>query len=109
MPFEIETVTLPEHWASGIVNDDWSSFDDEKEVQAIQEYLHDHIEVDGWHLECPDEQEARFTWSYSLYDGGLSGASGGSVIEYTIMRWVAGPYSPFPRIDGDEGPVVILV
>lgn len=88
MPVETDTVTLPACWASALVNGDTSSFslDDDGGVAEIAAITATELELaaDGWSVvDVADDAEPWFTWNYSAY-GGL--ASGGDVLEYTVIR-----------------------
>lgn len=90
MAMEQDTIELPAAWCSALINGDYSSFDhsaeDENEAARCAAVEAD-LAKDGWSIvDCADE--ARFTWSYQLYDHGAS-CSGGDVLEYTILRAVA--------------------
>lgn len=78
MRIEIESVTIPACWINYLVNADASDLAP-GEADHIERFLDRY---DGF----SDIQESHFTWAYSLYDGGFSGAEGGLVCEATA--WV---------------------
>ena len=78
-----DTTTLPAYWASALINGDYSGLEDEAEAARCAAKV-EELADDGWSIvSCEDE--ARFTWSYNLYDTGAD-CSGGDVLDYTIIR-----------------------
>jgi hypothetical protein len=79
---ETDTVTLPEYWASALINGDFSGLD-VGEAERCRGAVAT-LAAEGWSfVGCEDE--GRFTWHYALYDVGAD-CKGGSVLEYTIAR-----------------------
>lgn len=72
---KFETVTLPSHWASYLINGDDSGLDDDdaREIVAtlVREGVRNVVDLD-------DDSE-RFTWHYRMYGGN---AEGGSVCDF---------------------------
>lgn len=77
-----QTCEMPEHWASYLINGDANGLD-EGEATKIDAYLSKTYPGCSF-IDCA--QEGRFTWSYDLFDGGLSNCAGGSVLEYTYLK-----------------------
>lgn len=88
----MSTVTLPAYWASALINGDYSGLKDSdpEEAKRCRAKVKE-LAAEGWSVEGIDGQdedgevEARFTWSYDLYDPG-AGVSGGEVLDYIILR-----------------------
>lgn len=84
-----DTVTLPAYWASALVNGDFSGLDanETKRCKAAMARL----AADGWHVvdtvrdNDGNGEDARFTWSYWLYDPD-AGCDGGEVLDYVVLR-----------------------
>jgi hypothetical protein len=85
MPIETDTVDLPDHWATALINGNFSGLEDSDPAEAgFVRDLIDEYAADGWTFaDC--DSESRFTWHYGLYNR-YSNASGGSVLEFTIIR-----------------------
>ena len=85
-----DTITLLAYWASAIINGDWSGMEDEAEKERCSKAIGE-LAAEGWsivdiaHGESDEKQEARFTWSYRLYDPGAD-CAGGDVLDYVILR-----------------------
>ena len=92
--FTVETVTLPEAWASALINGDISGLDD-REIDALDSWDRAnpgvHI-VDVARDADGEGAEPRFTWSYDLYGGS---ARGGSVLDY-VAHVDREPAAPAP-------------
>ena len=68
--------TLPSHWASALINDDWTGYEDD-EIQQIQDvlqwlglksyYCFDLVEDHGF-MQCP----SYYSSTYGLLDGDYS-------------------------------------
>jgi hypothetical protein len=85
MKFEQITYSLPDFWASALINDDFSGLDDEEEAQ-INEWLSDNAEDMGqghWGLE--PEQEAGFC---KYHDARSVGVLACSCFDYVWNRRV---------------------
>jgi hypothetical protein len=90
--FTVETVTLPECWASALINGDVSGLSD-REVDALDSWDRANPTVRIVDVERDAEGnavEARFTWSFDLYGGS---GRGGSVLDYVahVEREPAAP------------------
>ena len=75
-------ITLPAYWASYIINGDGSGLEPgEKEIadRAIKRECGDEWTI----IDC--SEEARFTWSYRLYNPEAD-CEGGEVLDYTAIR-----------------------
>ncbi|GJE18743.1 hypothetical protein [Methylobacterium marchantiae] len=73
-----DTITLPSHWASFLINGDASGLDD-----GEQERIEAHLKGVPGHIVGVEEGSERFTWCYAMYGGD---ARGGGVADYTILR-----------------------
>lgn len=74
MKIEIETYTLPEYWASALVNNDYSGMDAE-EVLEIQEFLEGV--APSYPVSC--SEEPFFQWSND------ANSLGANCLEYTFL------------------------
>lgn len=78
-----ETITGPAHWASALVNGDYSGLSDEEAAWCRAWYadLGDGADVVG----CAEEP--RFSWHYDLHANGHCpvGVTGGDVIDYVVL------------------------
>lgn len=83
----LTTVTLPAHWASALINHDFSALDEDERVHVESEVA--KLAQAGWAVVSTDGDEPRFTWHYPLYHpGGV--AQGGEVLDYIIARQEGG-------------------
>lgn len=83
--------TAPAHWASALVNDDYSGLD---ELQALacrawQAEIAPWYVVDVVRDESGEAQEQRFTWHFAVHAGREYGklfpdVRGGNVLDYVI-------------------------
>lgn len=86
---EVDTVTLPAHWACALINDDRTGMTDVEE--AVMEAGMVILEADGWMVvdvvrnDDGEADEPRFTNNYRLYGGD---AQGGDVLDYVVHRYV---------------------
>ncbi len=76
----METVTLPAHWASALVNGDFSGLDDPLDLAHCERAI-ERLAAAGLEVVDALEDTERFTWFYALYDP-ESGAQGGIVCDY---------------------------
>ena len=82
MALKTDTVTLPAYWASALINGDFTGIESDAEAARIEAVM-DEFATKGWHI-VGCEDDARFTWSYRLYDPGAD-CSGGEVLDYDIL------------------------
>lgn len=86
-----DTITLPAYWATALVNGDYSGMTDEAEAARCRAVIA-HWADKGWCLydvardDDGEAHEARFTWSYRLYDPGAD-CSGGEVLDYVMIEF----------------------
>lgn len=89
MPILIGTVVLPEHWASALVNNDWTGLEG-AEVDHVKAAIAKHAE-DGWAVvsahrgDHGELAEPWFTNDYHLFQPDQSLRSG-SVMAYTVHK-----------------------
>lgn len=76
---QLHTIEAPEHWASALVNGDFSGLTTAEAMQ-VQAWRERELPADASICGCADE--ARFTWHYRLFGGD---ADGGSVLEYQYL------------------------
>jgi hypothetical protein len=82
MTMEHDTVTLPAHWASAIINGDYSGLDPAEAIRCAA--VMSTYEREGWgFVGC--SENSHYTASYNLYDPG-AGVHGGSICDYSILR-----------------------
>jgi len=78
-----DTVTMPAHWASAIVNGDYSGL-------TLEESFHldsmlDALEAEGLSVVGVADDEPRFTWSYRTHDP-MAECHGGEVMDYVVVQ-----------------------
>ncbi len=80
---KFHTVTGPVYWASYFVNNDASGLEPQEKARADAWLERNKVVnvVDVARDEDGEGKEARFTWSYQLYDP-LADCSGGEVVDY---------------------------
>lgn len=95
MAIETGIITAPSFWASALMNGDLMSFDYERlcaagaDERAAFDAFVAALVADGWRVVdvARDAEgnaaEPRFTWSYGLYGGAVSG---GEVLDYVIHK-----------------------
>ena len=84
MAIETDTITLPEYWASALINGDYSGLEPDEKRRCKQAVA--DLAKDGWRIvSTMDDAEPRFTRSYGLYDP-LGTASAGSVLDYCALK-----------------------
>lgn len=94
MRYETDTITLPAHWASFLINGDPSSIADTDERERAQATVK-RLAWEGWSI-VSTEGEPRFTNKYRLYDGGAPW-SAGDVLDYVMLRRKVGSARRGPR------------
>ena len=85
MTIEVDTVTLPAHWACALINGDESGLDDSDLIEL--EAACCRLDKDGWYVVSDVEDSERFTWQYWLY-APESDCAGGSVLDYVVHRQI---------------------
>lgn len=103
----VETAIAPSYWASYLINGDTSGLEaGEKEIADSW------IKRMGWGMpvSCKDFGIARYhdAWKECPYNGDCQTYIFYKVTADVILQEVQGPYSPIPRIDEEDGPVIIL-
>lgn len=73
---KFETITLPSHWASYLINGDDSGLDDAEEAAYIVGTL---VREGVRNVVDLDDDSERFTWHYRMYGGT---ADGGTVCDF---------------------------
>lgn len=76
----IVILDAPSHWASALVNGDYSSLSDEESAQVRRWLSREGVSV----LSVVDGAEPRFTWHYDMFSG--SEYKGGEVLAYVCSR-----------------------
>lgn len=72
---KFETITLPSHWASYLINDDDSGLDTEEAAYIVGTMVREGVRNV---VDVTDDSE-RFTWHYRMYGGT---ADGGTVCDF---------------------------
>lgn len=80
---ETLTITLPDYWASYIINGDASGLTEDE--RAICDRAIERECGDDWTIVDVSDDGLRFTWSYRLYNPEAD-CDGGSVVDYTAIR-----------------------
>jgi hypothetical protein len=82
MTIEPDIIVGPSHFASALVNGDWSGMEDPADRAACKAWVES---IRPWRIVATTDAEPWFTWSYRLYGGA---ANGGEVIEYIVHQQV---------------------
>lgn len=89
MSIEVDYVTLPAHWASALVNGDFSGMDDDETARMALEVSElarsGFCVVDVARNADGEPQGSWFSWSFASYGGGCAG---GDLCEYVVHRQV---------------------
>ena len=80
MTITVDVFPLPSHWASAVINGDYSGLDD-NECALCQAEL-EMFGVAGWDF-VDIEGEPYFTWDYRRYGGD---AEGGEVADFVAVQ-----------------------
>lgn len=80
---EVDTISLPSHWASALVNGDFSGVEDE-DARHI-ELMMSKLGQEGWHVVGTSDEEPRFTNHYQVHNP-YSQSHGGEVMDFVIHR-----------------------
>jgi hypothetical protein len=90
------TVTLPEHWASALINDDTSGLDLRERLLcslAQADLARDGLHIVGLATDpgTGEANEARFSWHYRMFsrDHSADAPSGGMVLDYLAVASVS--------------------
>lgn len=79
---DVDTVTMPAHWASALINGDASGMTD-REERLMDRYVERVLYEHGWQV-VDVIGEPYFTWRYRLHGGD---AEGGEVVDYHVHRY----------------------
>lgn len=72
---KFETITLPSHWASYLINHDDSGLDTEEAAYIVWTMVREGVR----NVVSLDDDRERFTWHYRMYGGT---ADGGTVCDF---------------------------
>lgn len=78
---QANTITAPAHWASALVNGDYSGLDDSEVRQLWAWKSRERVTI----VSTVEDSE-RFTWHYRLYNPfAPRGITGGNVLDYVTL------------------------
>jgi hypothetical protein len=102
------TITGPSHWASYFINGDASGLEPGDQEKADAWLKRENVYIVGIAQEEDGTSvEPYFTNRMDIH-APECGCKGGTVIDYIAEVLPVGPSCPYPRQEGEDGPIVDL-